>query len=29
MKPDGLHFVPKVLDMAYLQAGKEKLDIWK
>jgi type IV secretory pathway VirB9-like protein len=29
MKPDGLYFVPKVLDMAYLQAGKDRLDIWK
>jgi hypothetical protein len=29
MRPDGLYFVPKILDMAYLQVGKQKLDIWK
>jgi type IV secretion system protein VirB9 len=29
MKPDGLYFVPKILDTAYLQIGKQKLDIWK
>jgi type IV secretory pathway VirB9-like protein len=29
MRPDGLYFVPKILDVAYLQVGKQKLDIWK
>jgi type IV secretion system protein VirB9 len=29
MRPDGLYFVPKILDAAYLQVGKQKLDIWK
>jgi type IV secretion system protein VirB9 len=29
MRPDGLYFVPKILDTVYLQVGKEKLMIWK
>jgi type IV secretion system protein VirB9 len=29
MRPDGLYFVPKILDLAYLQIGKQKLDISK
>jgi type IV secretory pathway VirB9-like protein len=29
MKPDGLYFVPKILDTAYLQIGKQRLDIGK
>jgi type IV secretory pathway VirB9-like protein len=29
LRPDGLYFVPKILDRAYLQIGKQKLDIWK
>jgi type IV secretion system protein VirB9 len=29
LRPDGLYFLPKILDRAYLQIGKQKLDIWK
>jgi type IV secretory pathway VirB9-like protein len=29
LRPDGLYFIPKILDRAYLQIGKQKLDIWK
>lgn len=29
LRPDGLYFVPKILDVAYLQIGKQKLDITK
>jgi type IV secretion system protein VirB9 len=29
MRPDGLYFVPKILDLAYLQIGKQKLEISK
>ena len=29
LRPDGLHFVPKVLDRAYLQIGKQRLEIGK
>ena len=29
LRPDGLYFVPKILDTCYLQIGKQKLDIWK
>jgi type IV secretion system protein VirB9 len=29
MRPDGLYFIPKILDTVYLQVGKDKLDIWK
>jgi type IV secretion system protein VirB9 len=29
LRPDGLYFVPKILDRAYLEIGKQKLDIAK
>ena len=29
LRPDGLYFIPKILDRAYMQVGKEKLDISK
>ena len=29
LRPDGLYFVPKVLDRAYLQIGKQRLEIGK
>ena len=29
LRPDGLYFIPKILDRAYLEIGKQKLDIWK
>ncbi len=29
MRADGLYFVPKILDLAYLQIGKQKLEISK
>jgi type IV secretory pathway VirB9-like protein len=29
LRPDGLYFIPKILDRTYLQIGKQKLDIWK
>ncbi|MGI9070853.1 MAG: TrbG/VirB9 family P-type conjugative transfer protein [Bryobacteraceae bacterium] len=29
LRPDGLYFVPKILDRAYLQIGRQRLDIWK
>jgi type IV secretion system protein VirB9 len=29
LRPDGLYFVPKILDRAYLEIGKQKLDIGK
>lgn len=29
LRPDGLYFVPKILDRAYLEIGKQKLDITK
>lgn len=29
LRPDGLYFIPKILDRAYLQIGKQRLDIWK
>ena len=29
LRPDGLYFIPKILDRAYLQIGKQKLDIWR
>jgi type IV secretion system protein VirB9 len=29
LRRDGLYFIPKILDRAYLEIGKEKLEIWK
>lgn len=29
LRPDGSYFIPKILDRAYLEIGKQKLDIWK
>ncbi len=29
LRPDGLYFIPKILDRAYLEIGKQRLDIWK
>lgn len=29
LHPDGLYFIPKILDRAYLEIGKQKLDIGK
>jgi type IV secretory pathway VirB9-like protein len=29
LRPDGLYFVPKILDRAYLEIGKQKFDIWR
>ena len=29
LRPDGLYFIPKILDRAYLEIGKQKLDIWR
>jgi type IV secretory pathway VirB9-like protein len=29
LRPDGLYFVPKILDRAYLQIGRQRLDISK
>src|SRR5690349_23637322 len=29
LRPDGLYFVPKILDRAYLEIGKQRLDISK
>lgn len=29
LRPDGLYFIPKILDRAYLEIGKQKLDIGK
>jgi type IV secretory pathway VirB9-like protein len=29
LRPDGLYFIPKILDRAYLEIGKQKLDVWK
>jgi type IV secretion system protein VirB9 len=29
LRPDGLYFIPKILDRSYLEIGKQRLDIWK
>ena len=29
LRSDGLYFIPKILDRAYLEIGKQKLDIWR
>jgi hypothetical protein len=29
LRPDGLYFIPKILDRVYLEIGKQRLDIEK